>query len=71
MPFSDLQEAYKAGAKSARDSSIWVKVLPFVVVALVDVSKALYRHDMPDAVMSAIIWLVVAPVLYAWLLRKR
>lgn len=49
----------------------WAAVLPFAVVGIIDITKALHHHDVADVAVSAIIWLLLAPLGYIWFYRKR
>jgi len=65
-------EDFKLKYKAARvEIPLWAPLLGFAGVGIIDVAKALHRHDISDVVVSAILWLFLAPLGYIWSNRKR
>jgi hypothetical protein len=70
MAFDNFKGAYKAGVESARGIPTWQTVIPFFMVGIVDVVKAVHKNDVGDAIVSATLWCVAAP-LWVWWTRKK
>ena len=71
MSLNDFKEGYKAGVENWRSAPLRITILPFVLVGIVDVTKAVLRHEFIDAGVSAMLWWLVAPLLWVWWIRKR
>lgn len=71
MSLDDFKRGYKAAYRSGVEMPFWAAVLPFAVVGIIDITKALHHHDVADVAVSAIIWLLLAPLGYIWFYRKR
>jgi hypothetical protein len=70
MGLENFKVAYKAGTESAKRIPTWMAMAPFFVVGIVDVVIAERKHDVGDAIVSAIVWWVAAPF-WMWWTRRR